>query len=78
MTISTLFAVLRLLTGGAAAMSSGDVLLLFGLGLHLAVVLGLVAATTEADAVFKDMLKVVLHNYSLFTIHYSLFNGGKV
>lgn len=38
MTVGTLFAVFRLLTGRAAAVRSSDILLLLGFGLHLAVV----------------------------------------
>jgi len=43
-------------------MSPCDILLLLGLGLHLAVVFGLVAATAEVDTIFKDILKVVHMN----------------
>ena len=59
MPVGTLFAVLCLLTGRAAAVGTGDILFLLGLGLHLAVVLGLVTATAEGIAVLKDMLKIV-------------------
>ena len=59
MTVSPLLTVFRLLAGTAAAMSPSDILLLLGFGLHLAVVLGLVASTSEAYAVFENILKVV-------------------
>ena len=59
MTIGTLFTVLRLLTGTAATMGSRDILLLLGFGLYLAIVLRLVTSTSEVDAVFEDILKVV-------------------
>ena len=59
MTIGTLFTVLRLLTGTATTMGSRDILLLLGFGLYLAIVLRLVTSTSEVDAVFEDILKVV-------------------
>ena len=59
MTIGTLFTVLRLLTGTAATMGSRDILLFLGFGLHLAIVFRLVTSTSEVDAVFEDILKVV-------------------
>ena len=37
-------------------MSSCDILLLFGFGLYLAIV---VTSASEVDAVFKDILKIV-------------------
>ncbi len=40
-------------------MSSCDILLLFGFGLYLAIVLRLVTSASEVDAVFKDILKIV-------------------
>ena len=59
MAVGALLAVLRLLSGRAAAMSSCDILLLFGFGLYLAIVLRLVTSASEVDAVFKDILKIV-------------------
>ena len=59
MTIGALLTVLRLLTGTAATMGSRDILLLLGFGLYLAIVLRLVTSTSEVDAVFEDILKVV-------------------
>ena len=59
MTIGTLLTVLRLLTGTAATMGSRDILLLLGFGLYLAIVLRLVTSTSEVDAVFEDILKIV-------------------
>ena len=59
MTIGTLLTVLRLLAGTAAPMGSRDILLLLGFGLYLAIVLRLVTSTSEVDAVFEDILKVV-------------------
>ena len=61
MPIGSLLTVFGLLSGRAAAVGTSDILLLLGLGLHLAVVLGLIAPTSEADAVFEDILKIV-HN----------------
>ena len=42
-------------------MGSRDILLLLGFGLHLAIVFRLVTSTSEVDAVFEDILKIV-HN----------------
>ena len=66
MAIGTLLAVLGLLSGTAAAVSPGDILLLLGFGLNFAIVFRLVTSTSEVDAVFEDILKIV---------H---INGGKV
>ena len=59
MTIGALLTVLRLLAGTAAAMGARDILLLLGFGLHLAIILRLITSTSEVDAVFKDILKIV-------------------
>ena len=59
MTIGTLFAVFGLLPSRTATVSTCDILLLLGLGLHLAFVLGFVASASEVDAVFEDSLKIV-------------------
>jgi len=65
--VGSLLAILRLLTGRAAAVGTGDVLLLLGLGLHLAIVRLLVTATSKRDAVFKDMLKIV-HYFNFLVV----------
>ena len=59
MTIGTLLTVLRLLTGTAAAMGARDILLLLVFALHLAIIFRLITSTSEVDAVFEDILKVV-------------------
>ena len=59
MTIGALLTVLRLLAGTAAAMGTRDILLLLGFGLHLAIIFRLITSTSEVDAVFEDILKVV-------------------
>ena len=59
MAVSSLFAILGLLTGRTTAMSPSDILLLLGFGLHLAIILWLVTSTSEVDAVFEDILKIV-------------------
>ena len=59
MAIGTLFAVLGLLSGTAAAVSPSDILFLLGFGLHLAIVFRLVTSASEVDAVLKDVLKIV-------------------
>ena len=40
-------------------MGTCDILLLLGLGLYLAIVFRLVAASSEVDAVLQDVLKIV-------------------
>ena len=58
--VGALLAVFRFLSGRAAAVGAGDVLLLLRLGLHLTRVgIATLAATSEGDAVLKDLLKVV-------------------
>ena len=59
MPVRPLLAVFGFLSCRAAAVGTCDVLLLLGLGLYLAVVFGLVAATSEADTVLQDVLKIV-------------------
>ena len=70
--VCTLLAILGFLTSRAATVGTSNILLLLGFGLHLTVVLVLITATTEVDAILKDVLEIV-HHSSLFTIHYSLF-----
>ena len=61
MPVGSLLAVLRLLTGRAGAVGTGDVGLLLRLGFHLVVSSSfLSAATTEGDAILEDALKVVI------------------
>ena len=52
--VGALLSVLRLLAGRAATVSTGDILLLLGLGLHLAVVGLPLTATAEADAILQN------------------------
>ena len=59
MPVSPLLAVFGLLTGRATTVSTSDILLLLGLGLHLAIVFRLVSSSSEVDAVFKDILEIV-------------------
>ena len=54
MPVSPLLPVLGLLPGRAATVSTGDILLLLGLGLHLAVVGLPLTATTKADAILQN------------------------
>ena len=66
--VSPLLTIFGLLTGRAATMSTCDILLLLGLGLHLAIVLRLVTSASEVDAVLEDILKIV-HCLYLFTVY---------
>ena len=59
MPVGPLLTVFGFLTCRAATVSPSDILFLLGLGLHFPFVLGLVAPSSEANAVFKDMLKIV-------------------
>ena len=59
MPVSPLLAVFGFLPCRAATVSPSDILLLLGFGLHLAIVLGLIASTSERNAVFEDILKIV-------------------
>lgn len=59
MAVGTLLTVFGFLPGRAATVSTCDILFLLGLGLHLAGIFRLITSTTEVDAVFKDMLKIV-------------------
>ena len=59
MPIRPLLAVFGFLPCRAATVSPSDVLLLFGFGLHLPFVLGLIASTSERNAVLEDILKIV-------------------
>ena len=59
MPVGPLLTVFGFLSGRAATVGTGDVLFLLGLGLHLSFVLGLIAAPSEVDAVFEDILKIV-------------------
>ena len=57
--ISPLLTVFGFLTSRAATMSTRDILLLLGLGLHLATLFRLVTPTSEVDAVLEYFLKIV-------------------
>ena len=59
MSVGTLLAVFGFLTGRTAAVGTSDILLLLGLGLHLAIVLRLVTSTSEVDTVFEYVLKII-------------------
>ena len=59
MPVGTLLAILGFLTCRTATVSTGDILLLLGFGLHLAIVLWLITSTSEADAMLEDILKIV-------------------
>ena len=59
MSVGTLLTILGLLSGRTATVGTGDILLLLGFGLHLAVVFRLITASAETDAVFEDILKIV-------------------
>ena len=59
MSVGSLLTVFRLLTGRTAAVGTSDILFFLGFGLHLAIVLWLVSSTSEVDAVFEYVLKIV-------------------
>ena len=70
MTVSPLLTVFGFLSGRAATVGTGDVFFLLGLGLHLIFLLAGPAATSEVDAVDKDILKVTLftHNFQFLMV----------
>ena len=57
--VGSLLTVFGFLTSRATTVGTSDILFLLGLGLHLAGIFRLITSTTEVDAVFKDMLKIV-------------------
>ena len=59
MSVGTLFTIFGFLSGRTTTMSTSDILLLLGFGLHLAGILWLITSTSEVDAVFEDVLKIV-------------------
>ena len=59
MSVVSLFTVFGFLTGRTAAVGTSDILFFLGFGLHLAIVLWLVSSTSEVDAVFEYVLKIV-------------------
>ena len=59
MTIGTLLTVFGFLTGRAAAVGTGDILLFLGLGLHLAIIFWLITSTSEGNTVLEYVLKIV-------------------
>lgn len=69
LTVGALLAVFCLLTGRAAAVCAGDVLLLFSLGLHLTLVgIFALSTATKRNSILKNRLKIILsaHNIYLF------------
>jgi len=64
MSVGTLLTILGFLSGRAAAVGTGDILLLLGFGLHLAVVLRLIASSPEVDTVLENVLEIV-HKYTI-------------
>ena len=59
MSVGPLLSVLRLLSGGAGAVGTGDVGLFLGFGLHLVIVFLLGTASAEADAILEYAFKIV-------------------
>ncbi len=60
--LGTLLAILGFLPGRARTVGAGDVLLLFRLSLHLALIRILpLAASSELDARDKDVFKIIAH-----------------
>ena len=59
MAIGPLLTVFGFLHGRAATVSTSDILLLLGFGFYLAIVFWLITSTSEVDAIFKYVLKIV-------------------
>ena len=64
MAVGPLFAVFRFLHGRTATVSTGNVFLFLGFGLHFAVVGLLASAASKTDAVFQYRLEVVCFSHS--------------
>ena len=59
MPVGPLLTVFGFLLCRAATVSTSDILLFLGFGLHLAIVLWLITSTPEVNAVFEYILKIV-------------------
>ena len=65
MPVGPLFAVFSLLLGRAATVSTSDVLLFLGLGLHLVVLLAGTTATSEVNAILQNVLEITLLTHDI-------------
>ena len=67
MPVCPLLTVFGFLTGRAATVSTGDVLLSLGLGLHFVLFLARSTATTERNTIHQDVFEIAFlaHNYEL-------------
>ena len=59
MSVGTLFTIFGLLSRRATTVGTSDILLLLGFGFHLAIVFRLITASSEADTVFENILKII-------------------
>ena len=60
MPIGPLLTVFGLLLGRAATVSTSDILLFLGLGLHLVLLFARATATTEVNAILQNLLEITL------------------
>ena len=65
MPVGPLFAVFGFLLGRAATVSTGDVFLLLGFGLHLLFFLTRTTATSEVDTVLQNLLEITLLTHDI-------------
>ena len=65
MAVSPLLAVFGFLTGRAATVSTGDVLLFLGLGLDLILLRTRSPAPSEGDAILQNLLEIVFFAHSV-------------
>jgi len=59
MSVCPLLTIFGFLHGRAAAVGTGDIFLFLGLGLYLAIIVAGNTATTEADTLLQNTLKIV-------------------
>lgn len=79
MSVCPLLTIFGFLHGRAAAVSSGDILFLLCLSLHL--IIGRswsVSSLLEGDAILKDSLKIVIHNTSTYKVPPPHWEGLRV
>ena len=65
MPVGPLFTVFGLLLSRATTVSTSDVLLFLGLGLHLVVLLAGTTATSEVDTVLQNLLEITLLTHDI-------------
>ena len=68
MTVCPLLTVFGLLLSRATTVSTSDILLFLGLGLHLVVLFARTTATTEVNAILQNLLEITLLTHILISL----------